>query len=213
MFWVFKTKKIKTEFKSDFLKSIRISKNLWVFNYFRQEDWSKKAQPCFIRCTVTHQTLISFVFFNTNYEWVSELFLFFSGSSRGSPPPTERNISKHYFICWLYTEALVAESYTENFGRIVALVQYKKGTHLVHEFFFGGFLCINFFTDIFPCTNFVFRFSADLPPPITFLSLSPITAFVLGGNCLSDKVQLFYALRSASKHHRFVSFRNQDKLR
>lgn len=177
MFWVFKTKKIKTEFKSDFLKSIRISKNLWVFNYFRQEDWSKKAQPCFIRCTVTHQTLISFVFFNTNYEWVSELFLFFSGSSRGSPPPTERNISKHYFICWLYTEALVAESYTENFGRIVALVQYKKGTHLVHEFFFWGFLCINFFTDIFPCTNFVFRFSADLPPPHHFSFVVPHHCF------------------------------------
>lgn len=191
MFWVFKTKKIKTEFKSDFLKSIRISKNLWVFNYFRQEDWSKKAQPCFIRCTVTHQTLISFVFFNTNYEWVSELFLFFSGSSRGSPPPTERNISKHYFICWLYTEALVAESYTENFGRIVALVQYKKGTHLVHEFFFGGFLCINFFTDIFPCTNFVFRFSADLPPPSLFFRCPPSLLLFLAVTVLVIKSSFF----------------------
>ena len=189
---MFKTKKIKTEFKSDFLKSIRISKNLWVFNYFRQEDWSKKAQPCFIRCTVTHQTLISFVFFNTNYEWVSELFLFFSGSSRGSPPPTERNISKHYFICWLYTEALVAESYTENFGRIVALVQYKKGTHLVHEFFFWRFPLHKFFHGHFPLHKFCFSFfSRPPPPPSLFFRCPPSLLLFLAVTVLVIKSSFF----------------------
>lgn len=192
MFWVFKTKKIKTEVKSDFLKSTRISKNLWVFNYFRQEDWSKKAQPCFIRCTVTHQTLISFVFFNTNYEWVSELFLFFSGSSRGSPPPTERNISKHYFICWLYTEALVVESYTENFGRIVALVQYKKGTHLLHEFFFLRFPLHKFFHGHFPLHKFCFSFfSRPPPPPSLFFRCPPSLLLFLAVTVLVIKSSFF----------------------
>ena len=65
---------------------------------------------------------------------------------------------------------------------------------------------MNLFTDIFPCRNF-FGFSATNQ---NFSLLHPTTAFVFGCNSLSDKVELFYALRSASKDQRFVFFRNLE---
>ena len=41
--------------------------------------------------------------------------------------------------CSRFTKALVAEPYTEHFGRIVILVQYVNAAHLEFEFFSLGF--------------------------------------------------------------------------
>ena len=60
--------------------------------------------------------------------------------------------------CTRFTKALVSEPYTEHFGSIVILVQYVNAAHLEYEFFLWDFLCIDFFTDIFRCTNFFFVF-------------------------------------------------------
>ena len=46
------------------------------------------------------------------------------------------------------------------------------GLFLLHDFFPCHLLCKNFFSDIFPCMNFLFcLFSL---PPITFLMVSPL---------------------------------------
>ena len=58
-----------------------------------------------------------------------------------------------------------------------------------------GFLCKNFLQTFFLATIF----SVFQPPTSTFLSFTPPLAVVFCSNSLSDKVELFYAWRSASR--------------
>ena len=75
------------------------------------------------------------------------------------------------------------------------LIYFFTGCHHQHRAFNLRFLCTNFLQTFFLAAIF----SVFQPPTSTFLSFTPPLAVVFGSDSLSDKVELFYAWRSASR--------------
>ena len=88
------------------------------------------------------------------------------------------------------------------------LIYFFTGCHHQHRAFNLRFSLHESFYRHFPLQEF-FRFFSH-QPVLYFSLLHPTNAFVFGSNSLSDKVELLYASRSASKDQRSVFFRNQE---